>query len=259
MSARLYTQNLDVQIGHKQVVRGLDLHIKRSEVWAVLGQNGIGKTTLLHTFAGLRNAEAGTIGLDHAPLTQWNPRQRAQRLGLLPQRSEDVFSQSVLDVALSGRYPYLPLWQSIGSEDLQHAQSALAALDLLDLQERDVRHLSGGERQRVALASLLTQDPDVALLDEPIAHLDLHHQMQVLSLLRDRTQQQDRCVVMVLHDANLAWQFCSHALLLYGQGCWEAGPAHQLLNAERLSRLFAHPIEQLETRLGPIFQARTTT
>jgi iron complex transport system ATP-binding protein len=82
--------------------------------------------------------------------------------------------------------------------------------------------------------------------------------MQVLSLLRDRTQQQDRCVVMVLHDANLAWQFCSHVLLLYGQGCWEAGAAHQLLNAERLSRLFAHPIEQLETRLGPIFQARTT-
>jgi iron complex transport system ATP-binding protein len=259
MSARLYTQNLDVQIAQKHVVRGLDLQIKSGEVWVILGQNGIGKTTLLHTLAGLRKADAGTIGLDHVPLAQWNGRQRAQRLGLLPQRSEDVFSQSVLDVSLAGRYPYLPLWQSIGSADLQHAQAALKALDITDLSERDVRHLSGGERQRVAIASLLTQDPDVALLDEPIAHLDLHHQMQVLSLLRNRTQQQDRCVVMVLHDANLAWQFSSHVLLLYGQGCWEAGPAHQLLTAERLSRLLAHPIEQLETRLGPIFQARTTT
>lgn len=259
MSVRLYTQQLDVQIAQKQVVRGLDLQIKSGEVWAVLGQNGIGKTTLLHTLAGLRNAEAGTIGLDHAPLTQWKPRQRAQHLGLLPQRSEDVFNQSVLDVALSGRYPYVPLWQSLSADDFEYAHAALAALDLSELSERDVRQLSGGERQRVAIASLLTQDPDVALLDEPIAHLDLHHQMHALSLLRARTQDHDRSVVMVLHDANLAWQFCTHALLLYGQGCWEAGPAHQLLNAERLTRLFAHPIEQLETRLGPIFQARATT
>ncbi len=258
MRARLYTQDLDVQIAQKQVVRGLDLHIRSGEVWAVLGQNGIGKTTLLHTLAGLRSANAGTIGLDHAPLNQWKPRQRAQRLGLLPQRSEDAFPQSVLDVALTGRYPHLPLWQSITRNDLQCAQTALKVLDITELSERDVRHLSGGERQRVAIASLLTQDPDVALLDEPIAHLDLHHQMQVLALLRDRTQHNDRCVIMVLHDANLAWQFCTHVLLLHGQGCWEAGPAHQLLNAERLSRLFAHPIEQLETRLGPIFQARAT-
>lgn len=237
-------RNLAIAAGGRSLVRGLELEIHGGEFVCVLGENGAGKTLTLHTLAGLRAPAAGAVTLDGRALGAWPPRERARRLGLLTQATEDPFPVSVLDAALIGRHPHLDFWQWEGPADLAAARAALAACDLHGFDDRAVDTLSGGERRRAALAAVLTQDPDVLLLDEPQNHLDPHHQLQMLRLLRARADS-GRAVVATLHDATLAAQFADRVLLLYGDGRWRYGAAREALTAESLSDLYRMRVREL--------------
>ncbi len=242
---QLTATGLDIQIGERTLCRGLDLALAPGHCWAILGGNGSGKTTLLHTLAGLLPHHTGTIQLDKLPLDTLPRRTIAQQLGLLLQGSHDPFPTTVLETALSGRHPHLGRWQHEGEGDLALAREALASVDLGEMEERMVQTLSGGERRRLAIATLLTQCPQLLLLDEPLNHLDLHHQQRLLSQLRQLANA-GKTVVMVLHDPNQARRYCDQALLLYGDGEWESGTCEALLTAERLSRLYRHPMRVLQ-------------
>ena len=182
--ANLQTQSLDVRIGEVQVCRKLDLRVREGESWCILGRNGTGKTTLLHTLAGLRAADAGGITLNDRSLAALPRRTVARQLGLLAQEHRDSFPASVMETALIGRHPFLGPLQWESRDDISTARLALQSVGLQDLEQRNVATLSGGERRRLGIATLLTQDPALMLLDEPTNHLDLHHQVQVLELLR---------------------------------------------------------------------------
>jgi iron complex transport system ATP-binding protein len=116
---------------------------------------------------------------------------------------------------------------------------------LAGLEQREVHTLSGGERQRLAIAALLTQEPRLYLLDEPLAHLDLNHQIAMLALVSRYATERQAGFVVVLHDVNLALRYCSRALLLFGDGRWQAGPAEETLTAATLSALYGHPLREL--------------
>lgn len=242
---RLTTKGLDIQIGERTLCRGLDLDLAPAQCWAVLGGNGSGKTTLLHTLAGLLPHNSGDIQLNDHPLATLPRRTIAQHLGLLLQESHDPFPTTVLETALSGRHPHLGRWQHEGEGDFALTREALASVDLGKMEERMVQTLSGGERRRLAIATLLTQAPQLMLLDEPLNHLDLHHQQRLLSQLRQLAAE-NRTIVMVLHDPNQACRYCDQALLLYGDGEWESGACEELLTVERLSRLYQHPMRLLQ-------------
>ena len=127
----------------------------------------------------------------------------------------------------------------------QDREQALAALTCLGLEARAqqwTHTLSGGERRRLEIAILLAQDPQVWLLDEPTNHLDLNHRVRVLELLRDKAADQNRTIIMSLHDPNFAMRYCSHVLMLFGEGCVEQGQAEEMLESQRLSRLYRHPL-----------------
>ena len=239
--SRLTANGLDIRVGERLLCRGLELDLTPGQCWAILGGNGSGKTTLLHTLAGLLPVVRGKIELDHTPLTTLARRTVAQRLGLLLQESHDPFPVTVLENVLSGRHPHLGRWQAEGEADLTIARDALATMDLAGMEQRLVQTLSGGERRRLAIATLLTQAPQLLLLDEPLNHLDLHHQQQLLHLLRGLAAK-GRTVVMVLHDPNQALRYCDRALLLFGDGTWESGGCEELLTVERLGSLYRHPI-----------------
>lgn len=239
--------SLDVAIAGCRLVRALDLTIRTGECWALLGANGTGKTTLLHTLAGLHPPQGGSLWLAGAPLARLPRRQVAQQLGLLPQDSHDSFPATVLETALIGRHPHLGRWQHETPADLDKARQALAQVGLADLEQRPCHTLSGGERRRLALATLLTQEPRLLLLDEPTNHLDLNHQIAALHHLRTLADTGTGCaVLMALHDINLAARYCDHVILLYGNGAWQAGPAAALLNEATLGQVYGHPIAQVD-------------
>jgi iron complex transport system ATP-binding protein len=241
---RLAGRDLGIAVGGRTLVDGLSLEAGPGEFLCVLGENGAGKTLTLHTLAGLRAPDAGTVLLDGRPHHAWPRRERARRVGLLTQATEDPFPVRVLDAVLIGRHPHLDFWQWEGAADVDAARAALAACGLQGFEDRLVDTLSGGERRRAALAAVLTQDPDVLLLDEPQNHLDPHHQLQVLRLLRARADA-GRAVVATVHDATLAAQFADRVLLLYGDGRWRHGTARDVLNAESLSDLYRMRVREL--------------
>jgi iron complex transport system ATP-binding protein len=218
----------------------------------VLGPNGAGKTTLLHTLAGLLPARSGQVFLHEASLAELKRRAIAQQLGLVFQERQDSFPATVMETALIGRHPWLSPWEREQSDDQQRAQQALLALDVAHLSDRLLSTLSGGERQRVAIATLMTQNPDIWLLDEPTNHLDLHHQVKVMRLLREQAAA-GKTVFMCLHDLNLAARWCSHVLLLYpnGDACW--GAAEMMLKLSALEQLYNQKLITVEADGAPVF------
>ena len=253
MNAILETRALQVRVGEKLICRDLNLCVQAGECWAVLGMNGVGKTSLLLTLAGLKTPRAGTVYLHGKPLAELPRHELAKICGVMFQDSDDAFPARVLETALIGRHPHLRAWQWESAADEALARAALQAVGLADLAQRANNTLSGGERRRLALATLLTQDPALMLLDEPINHLDLHHQINALELLTQQVAQHGKTSVMVLHDVNLAARYCDAALLLFGDGEVLQGPVHAVLHLENLSRLYGHPVRSVETPGGILF------
>jgi len=238
----LSCRDLNVKIAKTQVCSDLNLSINAGQNWAILGMNGCGKTTLLHTLAGLLPALSGDISLSERPLYNLPRKEIAQQLGLLLQHQEDHFPGSVLESVLIGRHPHLKSWQWESEDDHKMALDALVLVGLTDFSTRSILTLSGGERQRVALATLLVQQTSIRLLDEPVNHLDIHHQHDVMKLL---TSKNNIANVFVLHDVNLAARYCDHALLIFGDGRTVKGTCDEVLTEKNLSTLYQHPLKDI--------------
>lgn len=255
MTALLSTHKLEIRRGRRRLIQSLDLSMETGQCWGVLGMNGTGKSTLLHTLAGLHADYAGEIALEGRSIEAWTRRQIARHIGLLLQSNDEPFPATVLDTVLMGRHPYLQPWQWESARDYQLAHNVLALMDLHGFESRNIQTLSGGERRRMYIAALLMQQPRVYLLDEPINHLDLAHQHQVLRLLSELKGEAQTGLMMVLHDPNLAWRYCDHVLLLYPDGEVESGETGQLLTATSLSNLYQYPIQHMEQDNKRIFIA----
>ncbi len=249
----LETKNLVLGVNGRTLVRDFSFRIRAGEVWCMLGPNGVGKSTFLHTAVGLREPQGGVLRLSGKPLDEWPADAAARLRGFLPQTFHDAFSASVLESVMLGRHPYLSRWQWEGEEEREIAVAALRAVDLAGFERRDVLTLSGGERQRVALASLLAQDAPLFLLDEPVSHLDLHHQIMVLAHLGELSRNRGKGVLFTVHDLNLAARFATHALLLTPEGAVRQGPIHEVLDETALWCAFGHRVVRIEAAGRTLF------
>ena len=249
----LQARRLAVSIAEHRVCRDLDLTLAAGRRLIVLGRNGTGKSTLLATLAGLRPADHGELLIDGLSYTAWGLRAAARIRGWLGQDRSDPFASSVLEAVLAGRHPHLSRWAWESASDRQIAWAALTEMKLDHLAQRAMSTLSGGERQRVAIATLLAQQPRLCLLDEPLAHLDLNHQIATLELFSRRARQQGIAFALVLHEPNYALRYGDDALLLFGDGEHLAGPVGEVLNEASLSRLYGHPLRRIEADGKPFF------
>jgi len=250
----LACRGLDVTVANRMLVRQLSFTATRGSMTCLLGCNGAGKTITLHTLCGLREPAAGSVLFEDQALDRWPRRPLAQRLGLLSQITDDPFPSTVMDTALIGRHPHIGFWQWESGMDRDITRAALTAVDLADFESRDIDTLSGGERRRVAIATLLAQDPELYLLDEPINHLDPHHQIDVLRLFRARADA-GKSVIMSLHDLGLATRFCDQAVLLFGNGEWLCGSVQKVLNEETITRLYGVAVREITWEGGRTFVA----
>jgi iron complex transport system ATP-binding protein len=249
----LNCQQLCIQVADKLLCRELSFNIATGEVWGLLGPSGAGKTTLLHTLAGLHRPTAGSVRYQDTAIDQLEQHSMALHRGLLLQDNSEPFPGTVLAAVMTGRHPHLRPWQWESATDERLSIQALETVGLAGFEQRELVSLSGGERQRVAIAALLTQDPRLLMLDEPTTHLDLHHGIQLMAMLRRLAGENGKGVLMVLHDPALAARYCDKVVLLFGDGNHLSGPGKTLLQADHLSRLYHHPLVQIDTKYGPLF------
>lgn len=239
----LQCEQLCISVNDRVLVDNLKIDLLRGSITCVLGRNGTGKSLTLHTLAGLREFTRGSLQLNQQSLSSLTRKQVAQVLAFVAQEIEEPFPVTALEYAVSGRHPHISFWQWEAQNDYDIAQQALAAVDLHEFTDRNVQSLSGGERRRLAIATALTQQPQIFVLDEPINHLDPQHQLQVLKLLRSKADQ-GCIVIMSLHDPNLALQFADNALLLFGDGRWEYGDV-SIIDGNKMTALYQTPMKEM--------------
>lgn len=252
MTTLLTTSQLQLRVATRTLCQDLSQSFAAGQRWAILGVNGAGKTTLLHTLAGLRLPQQGEVHLGQQPINQLTRRVISQQIAVLLQDAAIPLGGRALDYVLLGRHPHLARFAWENNTDVQIALDALHCVDLDQIADRDITTLSGGERQRLAIALVLTQQTPILLLDEPVNHLDIRHQHQILTLLSQLALQQHKLLIMTLHDVNLARRYCDHVLLIFANGEVQAGTTASLLNSATLSRLYDYPVELLETAAGTV-------
>lgn len=244
-------QDLRVDLGGKTVLQPLSLNLPRGQVTAVIGPNGAGKSSLMRAIAGLLPATSGTVMLDGVPLPQLSSRDRAQRIGYLPQSAGPAWAITVREMVALGRLPHQNNMASPSAADVCAIDQALADADLHALADRRVDTLSGGELARAAFARVLAGQSDWILADEPLANLDPAHQRDVLRLLRSAADM-GKGVVVVLHELTAAAALANDILLLKHGARVAAGPKDTVLTPPLLSAAFdiAMDVVQSEGRVA---------
>jgi iron complex transport system ATP-binding protein len=248
----LECRGVTVRVPGRELLRELHSAIRPGRVLALLGRNGAGKSSLLNVLAGIATPAAGEVLFAGRPVAAWPRRDLARQLGMLMQASEDPFPGTVIDTTLVGRHPHIDFWQWESDADRTVARRCLAAMDLAGLEARDVGTLSGGERRRLAIATVLAQDPQVFLLDEPIQQLDPQHELDVLRRFRALAEA-GRTVVLSLHDPGLAARFADDVLLLFGDGRWRLGPVGETLHESAIGELYGIAVKELAWDGGRTF------
>ncbi|WP_164116377.1 ABC transporter ATP-binding protein [Sphingorhabdus sp. Alg239-R122] len=242
----LAAQDISVRLGNTQILEGVHAAFARGQVSAIVGPNGAGKSTLLDCLAGLRVPDMGEVSLDDAPLTDIPPGQRAQRLGYLPQVQDVHWDIDARALVAIGRFPHRGAFAGESEMDRSAIDDAMAAMDVTGFAARSVNSLSGGERARVLVARVLATQPDWLLVDEPLANLDIAHQLDMLAALQKAAHDGGMGVVMVLHDLSHAMNFADHVLMLdSGMVAANGGPADALSvqNIENVYHVHARWLE----------------
>jgi len=220
--------------------------LDQGETLSVIGPNGSGKSTLIRVLSSVLKPESGKISLQQKPLAEFSKNELARKIAVVPQQTQITFSYTVLEIVLMGRAPYLKRFQLEGKRDLEMAKKALLLTDCAELSDRRIDEISGGEKQRVILARALAQEPEILLLDEPTAHLDLHHQIKFMQLLSRLRLESKISVLFTTHDLNLASIFADQILILDRGKVAGLGKPEQVLNPELLSRVY-----QIKLKLIP--------
>ncbi len=205
-------RNVSFSYGLLEVLQDVSADVRSGEMVAIIGPNGAGKTTLLRLLAGYLKPQHGSIELFGRDIHSYEKRILAQLVATLPQGITNVFPYTVEEFIAMGRYPHLES-RLTQRKDERTVQDVMDTMEIRHLRGRIVNTLSEGERQRVYLAQCIAQEPKVLLLDEPVSHLDIRHQMQTLELL-GALNSKGLTILMILHDLNLASEFCSRILLL---------------------------------------------
>lgn len=206
--------NIDFRYKDIRALREISFQVRRGEFLGIIGPNGSGKTTLIRVIDGILVPEKGGVSISGSAIRGMRRRDVARLVAVVPQDFPMIFSFRAREIVMMGRSPHLGMLRFEGESDLEITRRAMEMTDTLPLADRSMDSLSGGERQRVLIARALAQEPEVVLLDEPTAFLDIKHQMEFFGLMKRLNREKGLTVIAVTHDINLAAAYCDRVMLL---------------------------------------------
>ncbi|MBR3998151.1 MAG: ABC transporter ATP-binding protein [Clostridia bacterium] len=231
-------EKISAAYGKRKILDELTLEVKKGEFLALCGRNGCGKSTLLKTFSGAVKPCGGRVILEEKPLFGHKRRDIAKKIAYLPQFCQIPGDIDVGTLVSYGRYPHRKIGHGLTAEDREIIRGTLELTELSDAAEREVRSLSGGERQRAWIAMTLCRQPDILILDEPAAHLDLGYQLETMELLSRLVHEKNLTVLCVLHDLNLAARYCDRMAFLSGGRVFAVGSTGEMMTEENIAEVF---------------------
>lgn len=242
---RLYTDALNVGYDGHLIVKNLSIEIPDKQITTIIGPNGCGKSTLLKAITRIISHDSGAVVLDGKNISKENTKWLAKKMAILPQTPESAGGLTVGELVSYGRFPYQKGFGRLTKKDVEVIDWALEVTGISDFKYRPVDELSGGQRQRVWIAMALAQETEMIFLDEPTTYLDMAHQLEVLELLQRLNQEQERTIIMVLHDLNQAARFADYMIALKEGNIVKAGNCEEVITHPVLKSVF-----QIDAEIG---------
>ncbi|TYS69499.1 ABC transporter ATP-binding protein [Sutcliffiella horikoshii] len=235
---RLHTKDLNIGYGERLIIKDLSIEIPDKQITTIIGSNGCGKSTLLKAITRIISHQSGAILLDGQEIAKENTKSLAKKMAILPQTPESVSGLTVGELVSYGRFPYQKGFGRLTKKDYEVIDWALEVTGTTEFKYRPVDALSGGQRQRVWIAMALAQETEIIFLDEPTTYLDMAHQLEVLELLQRLNREQERTIIMVLHDLNQAARFADYLIALKDGNIIKSGNCEEVITSEVLRRVF---------------------
>lgn len=236
--SQLWAENISVGYGETDVIDDLSICIESGKITVIIGPNACGKSTLLKSLARLVKPKAGHVMLDNTNIHSIPSKSVARSLGFLPQSPITPPGITVMDLVGRGRTPHQSFLQQWSQQDENIVFQAMEATGILEIADKPVDQLSGGQRQKVWIAMVLAQNTDIVLLDEPTTFLDLPKQIEVLNLVKDLNQKENKTFGIVLHDINLACRYADNIIAMRQGEILAQGSSQEVITVENMQRIF---------------------
>ena len=223
---------------NKTVISEIDFSVKKGEFIGIIGPNGVGKSTLMRTLSRTLKPFRGTISYDGRDIYKISLNEVARSIAVVPQDTLIVFEFSVWDIVMMGRIPYIERFKKETANDLEACEKALKLTNSTNLADRFINELSAGERQRAIIAKALAQEPTLLILDEPTSHLDISYQIEIFDLLKGLSREKGLTVISVLHDLNLASEYCDRLMLMSNGKIFSQGVPDEVLTYKAIEEVY---------------------
>ncbi|MCP8618109.1 heme ABC transporter ATP-binding protein [Salirhabdus salicampi] len=248
----LTAQNIHMTLDETPVLHDVTFQVDHGACFGIIGPNGSGKSTLLKILSGYLEPTRGTVYLEGKNIRHISQKKLARKMAVLSQEALYPYPMAVVDAVSMGRYPHLKWYEREKEDDIAKVSEVMKATNVEHFQHKTLDTLSGGERQRVAIAKAMAQNPDILLLDEPTTYLDIHHQLALLEMIQQWKSEEGITVIIVLHDLNLASQFCDKLLLLNNGQIEVIGKSEEVITEKNILKVYEtkpevipHPIHRV--------------
>jgi len=242
-------KNISFSYDEQPVLHDISLSFHSKGLYGILGPNGVGKSTLLKLLGNILQPSQGTISFDGKNIDAIHKKKLAQWIAYVPQQVNVGYAFSVKEILDMGRHPYHERFDSLKADELELIQFAINVTGLQNLVNHRINELSSGEMQRVMIARALVQDTPIIILDEPISHLDIHYQKEIILLLQKIAHEKNKIIITVLHDMNVGLNYCDEVHLLHNKGIYSGKP-NDVMTCERLEQVYRTQVFKVETDHG---------
>jgi iron complex transport system ATP-binding protein len=238
----LKVNNLCIDFENREILKNISLHVKQGEILGVIGPNGSGKTTLFRSICGSLKPKSGNVIFNDKDISEYSAGEISKNISAIPQMVQILYPFTVEEFVLMGRFPHSGRYGYSQEKDYAVMNRVIEMTDIGSIRNRRMSELSGGERQRVIIAQGFVQEANFMMLDEPTAHLDIYHQVQLLNLLDKYNNECGVTILVVLHDLNLAASYCDRLVLMKKGAIYKEGSVAEVLTYQNIEEVYQTPV-----------------